>query len=284
MSRQNAERANQANDAARQARAAAEEGERETAQMAAVMKAFQESSAEIANIVKTIDGIAFQTNILALNAAVEAARAGERGMGFAVVADEVRNLAQRSAQAARETAQKIDQAIEKTSQGVAASSRVAEVLEKISKHVRRLEELSAEVAKASHQQNEGMGQINSAVSQMDQVTQNNAATAEESASAAQMLNQQSRALQQTVSELTGLISGKETAAGSAKRQTKPASAASPSPFSTSLANTPSLPSIKPAPKGRYDDFFSPQVDPGADGGSTPGTRKNGRAGNVVVRS
>ena len=126
MTKRNAENAQKANELAKQARAAADNGASDMQAMSAAMDAIKASSDDIAKIIKTIDEIAFQTNILALNAAVEAARAGEAGMGFAVVADEVRNLAQRSAQAAKETAAKIEDAIAKTAQGVEISSKVAQ--------------------------------------------------------------------------------------------------------------------------------------------------------------
>ena len=124
--------------------------------MTTAMEAIKVSSDDIAKIIKTIDEIAFQTNILALNAAVEAARAGEAGMGFAVVADEVRNLAQRSAQAAKETAAKIEGAIGKTAQGVEISAKVAQALNDIVAKVRQVDELVAEVASASREQTQGI--------------------------------------------------------------------------------------------------------------------------------
>ena len=130
MTKRNAENAQKANDLAKQARTAADKGAGDMQAMTAAMEAIKVSSDDIAKIIKTIDEIAFQTNILALNAAVEAARAGEAGMGFAVVADEVRNLAQRSAQAAKETAAKIEGAIAKTAQGVEISGKVAKTLER----------------------------------------------------------------------------------------------------------------------------------------------------------
>ena len=128
-------------------------------------------------------------------------------MGFAVVADEVRNLAQRSAQAAKETAAKIEGAISNTAQGVQISNQVAEVLNEIVSKVREVDELVAEVSGASREQTQGITQINSAVGQMDKVTQSNAASAEESAAAAEELNAQALTMKQSVSELLKLVSG-----------------------------------------------------------------------------
>jgi ABC-type transporter Mla subunit MlaD len=134
-------------------------------------------------------------------------RAGEAGMGFAVVADEVRNLAQRSAQAAKETAAKIEGAIGKTAQGVGMSKQVSEALNAIVAQIRQVDELVAKVAAASREQTQGITQINTAVGQMDKVTQSNAASAEESASAAEELNSQAMAMKQMVGELIALVRG-----------------------------------------------------------------------------
>jgi len=211
MTKRNAENAQKANDLAKQARQAADKGVGDMQAMSAAMEAIKISSDDIAKIIKTIDEIAFQTNILALNAAVEAARAGEAGMGFAVVADEVRNLAQRSAQAAKETAGKIEGAITKTGQGVEISSKVALTLNEIVTKARQVDELVAEVASASREQTQGITQINTAVGQMDKVTQSNAANAEESAAAAEELNAQSAVMKESVSELLRLVDGSHEA-------------------------------------------------------------------------
>ena len=207
MTKRNAENAQKANDLAKQARSAADKGTADMQTMNAAMEAIKVSSDDIAKIIKTIDEIAFQTNILALNAAVEAARAGEAGMGFAVVADEVRNLAQRSAQAAKETADKIEGAIGKTAQGVEISSKVTAALNDIVAQIRQVDELIAEVAGASKEQTQGISQINTAVGQMDKVTQGNAASAEECAAAAEELNLQSLSMKEAVGELLKLVGG-----------------------------------------------------------------------------
>ena len=214
MIKRNAENAQKANELAKQARTVAERGSGDMQSMSSAMQSIKASSDDIAKIIKTIDEIAFQTNILALNAAVEAARAGEAGMGFAVVADEVRNLAQRSAQAAKETAAKIEGALSNTAQGVQISSRVAEVLNEIVAKVRQVDELIAEVSGASREQTQGITQINVAVGQMDKITQSNAANAEESAAAAEELNAQALAMKESVGELLMLVSGSATVAES----------------------------------------------------------------------
>jgi methyl-accepting chemotaxis protein len=207
MTKRNADNAQKANDLARDTRSSADKGIVDMQAMSAAMAAIKVSSDDIAKIIKTIDEIAFQTNILALNAAVEAARAGEAGMGFAVVADEVRNLAQRSAQAAKETATKIEGAIEKTTQGVDLSQKVAGRLNEIVTKARQLDELAAEVANASNEQTQGIVQINAAVGEMDKVTQSNAANAEESAAAAEELNAQAGSMKVAVAELMMLVGG-----------------------------------------------------------------------------
>jgi methyl-accepting chemotaxis protein len=208
MTKRNADSAQSGKAASGQARTAAEAGATEMDHMQKAMDAIQQSSNDISKIIKTIDEIAFQTNILALNAAVEAARAGEAGAGFAVVADEVRSLAQRSAVAAKETADKIDDATARSAQGVEISGRVAAGLQQILAKAREVDQLVSEIATASNEQSEGIGQINMAISQMDKVTQSNAASAEETASAAEELNAQSEELRTTSQELAALVGAK----------------------------------------------------------------------------
>ncbi|MBL9137848.1 MAG: cache domain-containing protein [Verrucomicrobiales bacterium] len=204
MARRNSESAVRVNELGREARAAAERGAADMEAMNTSMQAIQASGEDIRKILRTIDEIAFQTNLLALNAAVEAARAGEAGMGFAVVADEVRSLAQRSAQAAHETGEKIESATATTARGVELSKKVAAGLEAILAKVRQVDELTAGVASASREQDGGIQQINGAVGQIDQVTQSSAAAAEETASAAQELRAQSSRLKDATVELACL--------------------------------------------------------------------------------
>ncbi|MDI1248289.1 MAG: Cache 3/Cache 2 fusion domain-containing protein [Lacunisphaera sp.] len=207
MTKRNAENASRANELTRQARTAADTGASDMQAMDSAMKDIKTSSDDIAKIIRTIDEIAFQTNILALNAAVEAARAGEAGAGFAVVAEEVRSLAQRSATAAKETAGKIEAAIGKAALGVEISGKVAARLGEIVDKVRQVDALIGEVATASGEQNDGVQQINTAVSQMDKVVQSNAGAAEESAAAAEELNAQAAILNEAVQDLQRIISG-----------------------------------------------------------------------------
>jgi methyl-accepting chemotaxis protein len=218
--------------------------------MNSAMEAIKSSSDDIAKIIRTIDEIAFQTNILALNAAVEAARAGEAGMGFAVVADEVRNLAQRSAQAAKETASKIEGAIARSGQGVEISVKVAAVLDDILVQIRQVDDLVAEVANASREQTQGISQINTAVGEMDSVTQSNAASAEEAASAARELNAQAKAMKQSVAELLTLVGSKMTGTAPTDSSATPSanSSAPAAPRKTQPAPRPNRQAAAPTPR------------------------------------
>jgi methyl-accepting chemotaxis protein len=207
MTQRNADNAVKVKDLGSQARGAGDTAVADMQEMGDAMNAIKASSDDIAKIIKTIDEIAFQTNILALNAAVEAARAGEAGAGFAVVADEVRSLAQRCAQAAKETAVKIEDSVMKSAHGVEISTKVARSLQEIVGKARQVDELAGEVASASKEQTQGITQINTAVSQMDKVTQSNAANAEESAAAAEELNAQAASMKEAVSQLLQLVNG-----------------------------------------------------------------------------
>jgi methyl-accepting chemotaxis protein len=185
-----ANNASQAKNMASEAQSAAQSGTATMGEMTAAMKAIEQSSAEVAKIVKSIDEIAFQTNILALNAAVEAARAGEAGAGFAVVADEVRSLAQRSAAAANETAEKIEAAIHNSRNGSQSLIKVGAAFTKIGEKVRQTDAFVAEIALAAKEQALGIEQISTAIGQMSKVTQSSATNAEQSASAAEELSAQ----------------------------------------------------------------------------------------------
>jgi hypothetical protein len=162
------------------------------------MKAINDSSQKISDIIGVIDGIAFQTNILALNAAVEAARAGEQGRGFAVVAGEVRNLAQRSAEAAKEIKGLIGASVERVEQGSQLVDQAGSTMQEIVSSMQRVSDIVGEISSASHEQSAGVAQVSQAVSQMDQATQQNAALVEESAAAASSLQQQAEQLVQAV--------------------------------------------------------------------------------------
>lgn len=207
MTRQNADNAQVSNQMAGEARSAAEEGREAMGKMTGAIAKIKESSDQTAKILKTIDEIAFQTNLLALNAAVEAARAGDAGKGFAVVAEEVRNLAQRSAEAAKNTSALIEQAQHNADNGVQVTNEVAGSLETIAEKVTKVAELLGEVSTASKEQSTGIDQINTAVAQMDKVTQSNAANSEEAASASEELSAQASELGEMVNELVKVIGG-----------------------------------------------------------------------------
>jgi methyl-accepting chemotaxis protein len=163
------------------------------------------SGARVSKIIKVIDEIAFQTNILALNAAVEAARAGEAGLGFAVVADEVRNLAQRCAQAAKDTAGLIEESLSKSKGGRDSVEQVNAVFHEISANAGKVTALIRDVSSGSEQQATGIQQIATAMAQMNQTTQTIAATAEESAAATSEMANQAKTLEEVVSSLKELV-------------------------------------------------------------------------------
>lgn len=214
MTSQNASNAEQARTMAQNAQASAERGRAAMAQMLDAITTVKASSDKTVTIVKTIDEIAFQTNLLALNAAVEAARAGESGKGFAVVAEEVRTLAQRSAEAAKNTAALILESQNNAERGVDVARDVSKILEDIEKASTDVAALIAEVSSASAEQAKGVRQVNTAVNQMDQVTQSIASNSEESASAAEELASQAAELKDLVEILTQIVTGKRRQSGS----------------------------------------------------------------------
>jgi len=205
----NEEKARQALEASKQISQASEQGVSEMRSMADAMNAIEKNAQEVGKIIKTIDEIAFQTNILALNAAVEAARAGEAGAGFAVVAEEVRSLAQKAAEAAGETGEMIRRNVSSTTNGTVSCGRVSEVLHSMRKHIQISNDLLHDITEASHEQANGIQNINIALHEMDGVTQKNASSAEETASAAEELSAQSEELRKAVRTLTGIVSGQE---------------------------------------------------------------------------
>ena len=188
------------------------------AQMATSMQAIEKSSGKVAQIIKTVDEIAFQTNILALNAAVEAARAGAVGAGFAVVAGEVRSLALRSAQAAQQTSALIEEAQANTQQGGERVARVKGAIEAIVASAGRVRGLVNQVSAASHEQSTGIGEVGETVVQMERVTQSTAAAAEESAAASEELTSQADVVMGVVTELATLVGGVDSRRARPRRQ------------------------------------------------------------------
>jgi len=214
-------------------------------EMVTSMDLITKSSDQISKIIKVIDEIAFQTNILALNAAVEAARAGEAGMGFAVVADEVRSLAQRSAQAAKDTAVLIEDSINRSREGKTKVDQVALAIKDITAETGRIKVMVDEVSLGSEEQSRGIDQIGRSISQMEQVTQTNAAAAEQSAAAAEELSAQSETLKEVIGRLQVMVGGGSQ--GSAISYRRPTARTAPSPSLT-------LPSYKPKPVTRSRSF------------------------------
>ncbi len=235
--RQNADNARQANQMAVSAASVAGKGGQVVAQVVETMGAIDSSSRKIVDIISTIDGIAFQTNILALNAAVEAARAGEQGRGFAVVASEVRNLAQRSAVAAKEIKSLIDNSVQQVDNGNRLVAEAGETMTEVVDSVRRVTDIMAEIMAATQEQSAGIEQVNDAVGQMDQVTQQNAALVEEASAAAASMDVQAAGLLRVVSVFK--LAHADTAARSAAPA--PAVARKPAP-----APAPRKPQLKAA--------------------------------------
>ena len=207
MTRRNAENSHHAAELMTAVDQRVNESNRALSTMVTSMDEMKSSSQKVSKIIKTIDEIAFQTNILALNAAVEAARAGEAGMGFAVVADEVRSLAQRSAQAARDTAELIEDSIVKAQQGASQVELVSASIAEITTTVSRAKGLIEEVSEATRQQTQGIDQVSQAVLQMEKVTQNTAATAEETAAASEELSAQAEVTMASAARMDALVTG-----------------------------------------------------------------------------
>ncbi len=207
MTRQNADNAGKTSKTMEDTLALVTEGSKTVSNVTSAMAEISESAERIGHIIKTIEEIAFQTNLLALNAAVEAARAGEAGKGFAVVADEVRNLAQRSAQAAKDTSELIKSTVERVHVGSENVNNLAEGFESIDSASKNVGTLVMEISAATNEQAQGVDQVNTAVAQMDKVTQTNAAGAEESASAALELSEQAEQLRSMVDDLVALVEG-----------------------------------------------------------------------------
>ena len=205
MTRKNAENAVLAAELATEVARQVQDSNGALDDMVASMTAIRESSNKVAKIIKAIDEIAFQTNILALNAAVEAARAGEAGMGFAVVAGEVRSLAQRSAQAAKDTAILLEESIARSQEGTGRVEQVAQSISSITENVLRVRGMVEEVRQASSQQSQGIDQVTQALAQMESVTQSTAATAEESAAASEQLNAQAETSMAAVQRLEAIV-------------------------------------------------------------------------------
>jgi methyl-accepting chemotaxis protein len=228
------------------------------------MAGIGESSGKISKIIKVIDEIAFQTNILALNAAVEAARAGEAGMGFAVVADEVRSLAQRSAQAAKDTAVLIEDSITKSDGGKVNVDRVADSIRKLTAESSEMKILIDEISLGSTEQANGIDQISRSITQMEQVTQSTAASSEESAAAAEELTAQAESMQEVVHRLTSLVDGGSShssairpRATSRKRNAPlrpPVNIAKPNGFGTARAKGQSALAALSKSKANHDEF------------------------------
>ena len=208
MTGQNAGNARQANDIIKQATDAALRGESAIQAMVASVGRIKSSAGETSKILKTIEEIAFQTNILALNAAIEAARAGEAGLGFAAVAEEVRNLANRSAEAVQITAGLLEESQINADSGTRLAGEVSKLFGSIAAHIKNVNELSCEVAAGSNEQARGIDQINLALAEVARVTQDNAANTEESSASCQELASQTIALENIAADITALIGSK----------------------------------------------------------------------------
>lgn len=207
MVQQNRENTKQAAALAKQSKEYASKSNAEMQRMMQAMEDLKKSSGEIAKIIKVIDEIAFQTNILSLNAAVEAARAGDAGKGFAVVAEEVRSLAQRSAQAAKDTTTIIESNINLSENGSYIAKEVQQSVSEIDEQSKKVSDLLDEISVATDEQAQGIQQINQAISQMETVLASNAQTAEESSAASKALYAQTLNLNDIITDLNELVNG-----------------------------------------------------------------------------
>ena len=253
--KQSADSARQANQLAASAAEVAQRGGVVVSQVVSTMDEINASSKKIADIIVTIDGIAFQTNILALNAAVEAARAGEQGRGFAVVASEVRSLAQRSAAAAKEIKGLIGASVDKVEGGSRLVADAGRTMSEIVSSVQRVSDIIGEITAAASEQSDGIGQVNSSVNQLDQMTQQNAALVEESAAAAESLKEQAARLAEVVATFKLDGNSATPARAAAPMPAKAAAAASRPPLITRAA-TPRLPPANAAvvAEGDWESF------------------------------
>ncbi|QPF76744.1 HAMP domain-containing protein [Roseateles sp. DAIF2] len=254
--RQNADNAQQANQLAQSASEVARSGGQVVGEVVSTMRGIEDSSKRIADIITTIDGIAFQTNILALNAAVEAARAGEQGRGFAVVAGEVRTLAQRSATAAKEIKGLINDSVERVQTGTQLVDRAGQTMQDIVSSVQRVADIVGEISSASTEQSSGIAQVGEAVTQLDRATQQNAALVEESAAASESLKQQAgRLLESVASFKLEEGHGRAPAPQVAKAPT-PRPAAKPAARPALNSKPPTAPLPRPTPAAAADGEWS----------------------------
>jgi methyl-accepting chemotaxis protein len=252
MARQNSDNSAQAAEMTSSVENLSRGGKKSVEEMLGAVNSIKEASDQTSQIIKTIDEIAFQTNLLALNAAVEAARAGDAGKGFAVVAEEVRNLAQRSASAAKETAEKIQRSTELADRGVLVSEDVARALTQILESSSKAAGLVREISAASNEQSTGIGEINKAMTQLDQVTQHNSSVSEESAAASQELAAQAKAMKDMVLDLQRLVvsSSKEESETAKEGQKKRPTSFVGFPAQKNKQNLANKPASKPEHKPR----------------------------------
>ena len=258
--RQNADNARQANQLVVSAAGHASQGGQVVGEVVQTMGAIKDSSARMADIISVIDGIAFQTNILALNAAVEAARAGEQGRGFAVVASEVRNLAQRSAGAAKEIKELIDDSIQKVEAGGRLVDQAGATMQQIVTSVQQVADIMTEIASASQEQSAGIEQVNTSITEMDNATQQNAALVEQAAAAARSMQEQAEHLTEAVS-----VFRMEASAGVATPR-RPVAAVAAVAQAVPAARVPA-PAAKPA--GRADARQHPRTVPAPRAAAKP---------------